>query len=122
MADFHERLDKAYADKPLAELLNAPADAVEGVRERDAEKRKAACTIKTVRDLGTNKFFLWAQAAVALGSQPRVRSVFHSAFPTRRSFPEARGLPRSLLRGRTELRGRPARVERRPARITRRQR
>jgi hypothetical protein len=52
----------------LAELLNAPVDAIKGVSEGDAEKLKAAFNIKTVKDLGTNKFFLWAQAAVALGS------------------------------------------------------
>lgn len=68
MADFHEKFDKAYADKSLAELLNAPVDAIKGVSEGDAEKLKAAFNIKTVKDLGTNKFFLWAQAAVALGS------------------------------------------------------
>jgi hypothetical protein len=68
MADFHDKFDKAYADKSLAELLNAPVDAIKGVSEGDAEKLKAAFNIKTVKDLGTNKFFLWAQAAVALGS------------------------------------------------------
>ncbi|MGL6233989.1 MAG: hypothetical protein ACRC20_01460 [Segniliparus sp.] len=68
MADFHEKFDKAYADKSLAELLAAPVDAIKGVSEGDAEKLKAAFNIKTVKDLGTNKFFLWAQAAVVLGS------------------------------------------------------
>ncbi|EFV13682.1 hypothetical protein [Segniliparus rugosus] len=68
MADFHDKFDKAYADKSLAELLDAPVDAIKGVSEGDAEKLKAAFNIKTVKDLGTNKFFLWAQAAVALGS------------------------------------------------------
>lgn len=68
MSDFHEKFDKAYADKSLAELLDSPVDAIKGVSENDAEHLKAAFNIKTVKDLGTNKFFLWAHAAVTLGN------------------------------------------------------
>lgn len=68
MSDFHAKFDKAYADKTLEEILAAPVDAIKGVSEGDAEHLKAAFNIKTVKDLGTNKFFLWAQAAAALGS------------------------------------------------------
>ncbi|TWP44278.1 hypothetical protein FKR81_41460 [Lentzea tibetensis] len=56
-------LDKAYEDKPLKEILDAPVDALSGVSAGDAEKLKAAFNIKTVRDLGTNKYF---RAAVTL--------------------------------------------------------
>ena len=36
------------------------------VSASDAEHLKAAFNIKTVRDLGTNKHFLWAQAIAKL--------------------------------------------------------
>jgi hypothetical protein len=56
-------LDKAYENLPLTEILDAPVDALQGVSPGDAEKLKAAFNIKTVRDLGTNKYF---RAAVTL--------------------------------------------------------
>jgi hypothetical protein len=61
-------LDKAYEGKSLSELLDAPVAALSGVSEGDAEHLAAAFGIKTVRDLGTNKYFTLAQALVALGS------------------------------------------------------
>ena len=62
MAGIADKLDKAYEGKPLEELANAPVAALQGLSEGDAEHLKAAFNIETVRDLGTNKFFLWAQA------------------------------------------------------------
>ena len=51
-------------------------DALQGVSAADAEHLKAAFNIGTVRDLGTNKYFLWAQAIAKLaesapGRRPR---------------------------------------------------
>lgn len=66
MAGFADKFDKAYEDKSLAELADAPVAALQGVSDADAEKLQAAFNIKTVRDLGTNKFFLWAQAVAKL--------------------------------------------------------
>ena len=65
-ANLDKVLDKAYEDKTLAELVDAPVDALSGVSEGDAELLKQAFNIKTVRDLGTNKYFLWAQAITKL--------------------------------------------------------
>ena len=62
----NKALDKAYEGKALTELLDAPVDALSGVSEGDAEKLSAAFNIKTVRDLGTNKYFKLAQAIVEL--------------------------------------------------------
>lgn len=61
-------LDKAYEGKNLSELLDAPVAALAGVSEGDAEHLAAAFNIKTVRDLGTNKYFKLASALVALGA------------------------------------------------------
>jgi hypothetical protein len=56
-------LDKKYENLPLTEILDAPVAALSGVSDGDAEKLQAAFNIKTVRDLGTNKYF---RAAVTL--------------------------------------------------------
>jgi hypothetical protein len=61
-------LDKAYENTSLSELLDAPVAALAGVSDGDAEKLAAAFKIKTVRDLGTNKYFKLAEALVALSA------------------------------------------------------
>jgi hypothetical protein len=66
MAAIENKLDKAYETKPVEELADAPVAALQGVSDADAEHLKAAFNIKTIRDLGTNKFFLWAQAIAKL--------------------------------------------------------
>lgn len=55
-------LDKEWEDKSLKDICQASPAALQGVSEGDAEKLQAAFNIKTVADLATNKFFLWAQA------------------------------------------------------------
>jgi hypothetical protein len=61
-------LDKAYEGKSMRELLESPVAALAGVSDGDAMHLKEAFNIKTVRDLGTNKYFHLAQALVELGS------------------------------------------------------
>ena len=63
----NKALDKAYESKSLTELLDAPVSALAGVSDGDAEHLDAAFGIKTVRDLGTNKYFKLAQALVEVG-------------------------------------------------------
>jgi hypothetical protein len=58
-------LDKEYESKNLAELLKAPVSALAGVSDGDAKLLKEAFNIKTIGDLGKNKFF----RAAALISQ-----------------------------------------------------
>lgn len=66
MAGTANKLIKAWEDKTLEEIAQAPVTALQGVSESDAEHLLAAFNIKTVEDLGTNKFFLWAQAFAKL--------------------------------------------------------
>ncbi len=61
-------LDKAYESKSLDEILDAPVAALAGVSDGDADHLAAAFGIKTVRDLGNNKYFTVAQALIALGA------------------------------------------------------
>ena len=66
--DLAKALDKAYEDKSLKEILDASPAALAGVTDADAEHLDEAFTIKTVRQLGGNKFFAVAQALAALES------------------------------------------------------
>jgi hypothetical protein len=56
-------LDKEYEDVTVAKIVNAPVSALAGVSEADAKLLQDAFNIKTVGDLGRNKFF---RAAVTL--------------------------------------------------------
>jgi hypothetical protein len=62
-------LDKAYEEKSLEEILDAPVAALAGVTDADAEHLAAAFGIKTVRDLGSNKYFAVAGVLVALANR-----------------------------------------------------
>ncbi len=67
-ANLDKQLDKAYENLSIAEVLDAPVAALAGVSDADAEKLEAAFGIKTVRDLGTNKYFKLAAALTDLGT------------------------------------------------------
>lgn len=62
MADIAKFVDKAYEGMSFAEIAKAPVAALQGVSEADGEALAKAFGIKTVGDLATNKFVLWAQA------------------------------------------------------------
>ena len=64
--DMDKLLDKAYEDKSLGEILEAPVSALAGVSEGDAQLLASAFNVKTVHDLGRNKYFKAAAALVAL--------------------------------------------------------
>ena len=65
-ADLSKYLDKAYESSSLAEILAAPVSALAGVSDDDAVALQKAFRIKTVGDLGKNKYFAAAQAMLAL--------------------------------------------------------
>lgn len=64
-------MDKAHHDKSLADVLDAPVDALKGVSEGDAKLLAQAFNIKTVGDLGRNKFFRAAAALVSLADHAK---------------------------------------------------
>ena len=64
--DLDKALDKAYESKSLKEILEASPAALAGVTDADAKHLADAFGIKTVRQLGANKFFGVAAALVAL--------------------------------------------------------
>ena len=64
--DLDKALDKAYEGKSLKEILDASPAALAGVSDADAEHLAAAFNIKTVRQLGSSKYFAVAAALAAL--------------------------------------------------------
>lgn len=66
MAGTDNKLIKAWEGKSVEEIAKAPVTALQGVSDGDAVKLQEAFGIKTVADLGTNKFFLWANAFATL--------------------------------------------------------
>jgi hypothetical protein len=54
-------LDKDWENTSLTEILKAPVSALQGVSEGDADLLEQAFNIKTVGDLGKNKYFRAAQ-------------------------------------------------------------
>ena len=64
--DLTKSLDKAYEGNSLKEILDASPAALAGVTDNDAKLLEEAFGIKTVRQLGENKFFAVAAALVAI--------------------------------------------------------
>jgi hypothetical protein len=70
-ADLAKVLDKAYQEASLTDLLDAPVAALRGVSDGDGKLLAEAFNIKTVGDLGRNKFFRAAAALVALSESSK---------------------------------------------------
>ncbi|MFD8633664.1 MULTISPECIES: hypothetical protein [unclassified Streptomyces] len=70
--DLDKVLDKAWAEKPLSEVLSAPVSALKGVSDKDGELLAQAFGVKTVADFGQLKYARWAQALVALNQTVKV--------------------------------------------------
>jgi hypothetical protein len=71
MVDLAQFVDKAYEGKEVGDLANAPVSALQGVSDADADALKKAFGIKSVHDLATNKYVLWAQAINVLAKNPK---------------------------------------------------
>jgi hypothetical protein len=66
MLGLEKKLMKEWEGKSAQEIADAPVTAIAGVSDGDAELLLKAFNIKTVRDLGTNKYFRWSQGIVNL--------------------------------------------------------
>ena len=64
--DLDKYLDKSFESSSVEEILAAPVSALAGVTDDDAEALRKAFRIRTVADLGKNKYFAVAQALVQL--------------------------------------------------------
>ena len=59
-------VDKAWEAKPVAEIVRQSPGILQGLTPERAAKIAEALGIKTVKELATNKYVLWAQALVTL--------------------------------------------------------
>jgi hypothetical protein len=64
--DLAKSLDKEYEGKALKEILDVSPAALAGLTDKDAELLAEAFDIKTIRQLGADKFFAVAAALVSL--------------------------------------------------------
>ena len=64
--DLAKALDKDYEDKPLKEILDASPAALAGITDEKAAALQQLLGVKTIRDLGSNKYFAIAGVLVAL--------------------------------------------------------
>lgn len=62
-----KKLDKTYENMSLEEVLDAPPSALAGLTDKHDELL-AGLGIKTLRDLGSNKYFATAGVLVALSN------------------------------------------------------
>ena len=69
--DLSKALDKAYEDKSVSDVLDAPPSALAGLTEKHDAVLAEALGIRTVRDLGANKYFALAGVLVALENKAR---------------------------------------------------
>ncbi len=70
-ADLANMLDKQYEESDLQELISAPVSAIAGISDGDADLLQKAFNIKTVGDLGRNKYFRAAQALSELADSSK---------------------------------------------------
>ena len=66
--NLEKALDKAYENSSLEEILAAPPSALAGLTEKHDELL-AGMGIKTIQDLGANKYFAVAGVLVALSGK-----------------------------------------------------
>ena len=64
--NLEKALDKEFEDKSLGEILDASPAALAGITDAKAAALKELLGIKTIRELGSNKYFAVAGVLVAL--------------------------------------------------------
>ena len=67
--NLEKALDQAYESSTLEQILDAPPSALAGLTEADDKALLENLGIKTVRDLGSNKYFAVAGVLVALSGK-----------------------------------------------------
>jgi hypothetical protein len=74
-------VDRRYENAEIAELPDAPVDALRGLGRAGSEALHKAIGVKTVRDLADNRFVLAAQEIVRLVEGSASLALRHEAVP-----------------------------------------
>jgi hypothetical protein len=69
MANLAKLLDKQYEELDFDQLVDAPVEALAGVSAADAAALRQAFNVKTIGDLGRNKYVVAAVAIAALAGK-----------------------------------------------------
>jgi hypothetical protein len=80
VTDPKDYLDRRYENAQIAELPDAPIDALKGLRAGGDALRRAI-GVKTIRDLADNRFVLAAQDVVRLAEGSAALTLHHEAVP-----------------------------------------
>jgi hypothetical protein len=59
-------LDKAWEEKPLAEIIQQSPEVLQGLSAEKAAQLKAALGVTTIEQFANNKYVRWAQALTSL--------------------------------------------------------
>lgn len=81
VTDPRDHLDRRYENAQIAELPDAPIDALRGLGTAGSEALRKAIGVKTIRDLGDNRFVLAAQEIVRLAEGSAALALHHEAVP-----------------------------------------
>ena len=81
VTDPRDHLDRRYENAQIAELPDAPIDALRGLGRAGSEALHKAIGVKTIRDLADNRFVLAAQELVRLAEGSAALALHHEAAP-----------------------------------------
>jgi hypothetical protein len=79
VTDPRDYLDRRYENAQIAELPDAPIDALRGLGKAGSETLPRAIGVKTIRDLADNRFVLAAQEIVRLAEGSTALDLHHEA-------------------------------------------
>jgi nucleotidyltransferase/DNA polymerase involved in DNA repair len=79
VTDPKDYLDRRYENAQIAELPDAPIDALRGLGKAGSDTLRKAIGVKTIRDLADNRFVLAAQEIVRLAEGPTALALHHEA-------------------------------------------
>jgi hypothetical protein len=81
MTDPRDHLDRRYENAQIAELPDAPIDALRGLGKAGSETLRKAIGVKTIPALADNRFALAAQEIVRLAEGPAALALHREAVP-----------------------------------------
>jgi nucleotidyltransferase/DNA polymerase involved in DNA repair len=79
VTDPKDHLDRRYENAQIAELPDAPIDALRGLGRAGSDALRSAIGVKTIRDLADNRFVLAAQEIVRLAEGSAALTLHHEA-------------------------------------------
>jgi hypothetical protein len=97
VTDPRDHLDRRYENAQIAELPDAPLDALRGLGRAGTDALRRAIGVKTIRDLADNRFVLAAQEIIRLAEGPAARTLRHEAVPRGEAIEPGAGAGRQEL-------------------------